>query len=331
MIQIALPYLLFTGDTPYVKTALGVRDWRPDACVAQYRFPSNPVDLGLPEMGFAEAYEAGARTVLLGGAPPGGGLPPHWLGPLCDALRAGLDIASGLHDRLTGYAELRELAEELGRNLWDIRAVDRTFEIGQFEPRPGKRLLTVGTDCVVGKKYTALAIDRELKARGVASDFRATGQTGILIAGEGIPIDSVVADFISAAAAELSPAAPEDHWDVVEGQGSLFHPAYAGVTMGLIHGSQPDALVLCTDPTRDRIAAFETFPQPALDLCVRRYTEAAQLTNPAAKVVGVSMNTSSYSEAEALALFEETSSQLGLPCVDPIRSGVAAIVDALGL
>ncbi|MAP96552.1 MAG: EBNA-1 nuclear protein, partial [Ponticaulis sp.] len=299
MFQIEMPYILFLGDSPYVKTAHGVKDWRPDQCVAQFRFPSNPIDLGLPDMDFSAAYAAGARTVLLGGAPPGGGLPDHWVDSLVEALKTGLDIASGLHDKLNAHPVLSPLARDLNRNLWDIRTVDRSFSIGKFEHRSGKRLLTVGTDCVVGKKYTALALHKEFVARGIDADFRATGQTGILIAGSGIPIDSVVADFISSAAAELSPAAADDHWDVIEGQGSLFHPAYAGVTIGLIHGSQPDAMVLCSNPALERIGAFEAYPQPEIETCLTRYIEAAQLTNPEARMVGISFNTSSFSEYDA--------------------------------
>lgn len=327
MLKIQRPYLIFTGDTEYVKTALGVRDWCPDQCIGQYRYPSNPIDLGLPDMSFAEAYDAGARTVLLGGAPAGGGLPAHWIDDLCSALKAGLDLASGLHDKLCDNPRLSELASRLGRKLWDVRSVNETFKIGQFERRSGKRLLTVGADCVVGKKYTALALQREFAGRATPSTFRATGQTGILIAGEGTPIDAVIADFISSAAADLSPPAAADHWDIIEGQGSLFHPAYAGVTLGLIHGSQPDAMVLCADPTRTVIAAFEHYPQPSLPECIRRYTEAAQLTNPDTRFVGISLNTSSYSKGEAEALLAATSDALGLPCVDPIRTGVAAIAD----
>ena len=327
MMKIATPYLLFVGDSPYIKTGLGVRDWRPELCVGQFRYASSTVSLELPDMSFAEAVTAGARTVLLSGAPPGGGLPEHWVDDLCIALESGLDIASGLHDKLNANPSLKAIAAQHGRKLWDIRTVDRTFSIGQFERRSGKRLLTVGADCVVGKKYTALALERAFTARGIDADFRATGQTGILIAGQGIPIDSVVADFISSAAVEISPPATPDHWDVIEGQGSLFHPAYAGVTLGLIHGSQPDALVVCANPALSRIAAFELFPQPTLADCVRRYTEAAQLTNPDARVVGISLNTSGYDAAEAEALLAQTADEFALPCVDPIRTGVDAIVD----
>lgn len=326
---IKTPYLLFLGDAPHAKTAFGVRDWRPDSCLAQYRYPDCPLDLGLPEMDFAEAHEAGARTVLLGSAPAGGALPDHWVADLLRALEAGLDLASGLHSRLNDHPTLAPAATRLGRTLWDVRHPSRTFTIDGFEKRPGKRLLTVGADCAVGKKYTALAIEKEMRARGMAADFRATGQTGILIAGGGVAIDAVVADFIAAAAASLSPAADPDHWDVVEGQGSLFHPAYSGVTLGLLHGTQPDAMVLCADPTRTTLGDFDSYPQPDLAECVRIYGEMARLTNKAARVVGVSLNTSKLGAVEAAALLAATGDRLGLPCIDPIRIGVAPIVDML--
>ncbi|MCG8506080.1 MAG: DUF1611 domain-containing protein [Sphingomonadales bacterium] len=328
---IRTPYLLFLGDAPHAKTAQGVLDWQPELCLAQSRYPSCRLDLGLPEMGFAEAAAAGARSVLIGSAPAGGRMPPAWITDMRRALEAGLDIASGLHERLNDHPDLKPLADRLGRTLWDVRRPNREFSIGAFERRSGKRLLTVGADCAVGKKYTALAIEREMRARGMDAGFRATGQTGILIAGDGIAIDAVVADFIAAAAAELSPAADANHWDVIEGQGSLFHPAYAGVTLGLVHGSQPDAMVLCADPTRPRLGAgdFDLYPQPDLGDCVRRYTEAARLTNAEARVIAVSLNTSKLDESAARTLLNETEARLGLPCVDPIRTGVGPVVDLL--
>ena len=170
---------------------------------------------------------------------------------------------------------------------------------GTGKKRSGRRVLTVGTDCAVGKKYTALAIEKEMRARGVDADFRATGQTGIFISGRGIAVDSVVSDFVSGAAEWLSPAAAPQHWDVIEGQGSLFHPAYAGVTLGLIHGSQPDALVLCHDLARTGIADYEGYAIPSYEACFEAYLAAARLTNPAARFAGVSLNTSSLDEAAA--------------------------------
>ncbi|ODU21614.1 MAG: EBNA-1 nuclear protein [Sphingomonas sp. SCN 67-18] len=328
---IAQPYLLFLADAPHAKTAFGVRHWRPEACAAQFRYPGSALDLALPEMTPAQAAAAGVRTLLIGAAPAGGMLPERWIADLVAALRAGMDIASGLHARLTDVPELVAEAKAAGRRLHDVRHPTESFTIGGFERRPGKRLITVGADCAVGKMYTALAIERELRARAVAADFRATGQTGILIVGSGISVDAVISDFVAAAAASLSPAAAPDHWDVVEGQGSLFHPAYAGVTLGLLHGSQPDAMVLCADPSRTTLGDFDAYPQPDLAECVTRYTDCARLTNPDARVVGVSLNTSAFSAAAAEALIAQTADRLGLPCVDPVRTGVAAIVDRLDL
>src|SRR3546814_9194767 len=179
------------------------------------------------------------------------------------------------------------------RALHEGRHPTTRFTIGGFERRPGKRLLTIGADCTVGKMYTALAIERELRARSVAADFRATGQTGILIAGSGVAVDAVVSDLVAAAAASLSPAAADDHWDIVEGQGSVFHPSYAGVNLGLLHGSQPDALVLFAAPSRATLGDFDFYPQPDLADCVAHYTARARLTNPAARVVGVKIGRAS--------------------------------------
>lgn len=327
--HITTPYLLFVGDAIHAKTGQGVRDWRPELCVGQMRFPTSLLDLNLPEMSFDEAIAAGAKAVLIGAAPAGGALPDSWIGSLIEAMDKGMDLASGLHTRLNAVPALVEAAGRLGRTMFDVRHPTETFTIGGYAPRTGKRLLTVGTDCAVGKMYTALSIEREMIKRGWSADFRATGQTGILIAGSGISVDAVISDFVSAAAAALSPDAAPDHWDVIEGQGGLYHPAYGGVTMGLVQGSQPDAMVLCSDPTREHLSDFPLYSRPALEDCIRLYTEVARLTNPAARVTGISFNTSKMVEAEALVLIAETAQKLGLPCVDPFRTGVAPLVDAL--
>lgn len=329
--DIPTPYLLFLGDAPHAKTARGVRDWRPELCVGQLRYPGSALDMDVPDMTVTDAVAAGARTLLIGAAPAGGMLPGRWVGDLVAALHAGLDLASGLHAQLADVPEIAATARDLGRQLYDVRHPTHSFTIGAFERRSGKRLITVGTDCAVGKMYTTLAIEKEMRARGYKADFRATGQTGILIVGGGVAVDAVVSDFVAAAAAELSPAAEGDHWDLVEGQGSLFHPAYAGVTLGLLHGSQPDAIVLCSDPSRTALGDFELYPQPSYAECIETYTRAARLTNPDARVIGISLNTSSFTEAEALALIARAEEEHGLPCVDPVRTGVAAIVDAMGL
>jgi uncharacterized NAD-dependent epimerase/dehydratase family protein len=191
-------------------------------------------------------------------------------------------------------------------------------------------LLTVGTDCAVGKKYTALALEKELRARGVKADFRATGQTGIFISGRGVAIDSVIADFISGAAEWLSPENTPDHWDVVEGQGSLFHPSYAGVTLGLVHGTQPDAMVICHDARRSTLMGYVDFPIADFATCADTYLAAARLTNPRARVVGISLNTSHIADdRDARKLLEATTRETSLPCCDPIRFGVGEIIDNL--
>lgn len=326
------PSLLFLADVDRVsaKTALGVAYWRPEACVGQLRLQGCEVDLGLPDMTPSAARAAGARSLLIGVANAGGFMPPHWEAVLIEALEAGLDLISGLHTRLASLPSVREAAERLGRRLLEAREPDPRFNVvGEGVKRGGQRLLTVGTDCAVGKMYAALAIARELKARGVSADFRATGQTGIFIAGSGAPIDAIVSDFVAGAAEVLSPAASEDHWDIIEGQGSLFHPAYAGVSLGLLHGSQPDALVVCHDATRTAIDGLEAFPTPSLAEAIELNLRLARLTNPAVRVAGVCINTSRLSTEAAARSLAETAAALGVPCCDPVRTGVSTIVDTL--
>lgn len=197
---------------------------------------------------------------MIGTAAPGGQLPPAWIARLVEAMDAGLDIAGGLHISLGSIPSLAGAASRTGRKLHDVRLSKQAFPIATGKPRGGHRLLTVGTDCAVGKKYAALAIHRQLARRGVPADFRATGQTGVLIDGRGFAVDAVVSDFVAGAVEALCPAAPADHWDVVEGQGSLAHPAYAGVTLGLLHGAQPDTFVVCHEPGRNELLAFPGFP-----------------------------------------------------------------------
>ena len=251
--QIQHPYLLFLGDAPdqlAAKTAQGISQWRSDWCLGQLRLAGCKADLGLPEMTIGDAAAQGARTLVVGVANRGGVISEAWLPALLEALDRGLDLASGLHRRLGDVPALAERARERGRRIFDVRHPRRDFAVGTGARRPGKRLLAVGTDCSIGKMYTTLALEKEMHARGIKADFRATGQTGIFIAGSGVSIDAVVADFISGAVEWLAPANDPDHWDLVEGQGSLFHPSYAGVSLGLLHGAQPTALVVCHEPNR---------------------------------------------------------------------------------
>lgn len=329
--QIARPYLLFLGDVPdalAAKTALGVVDWRRDWCVGQTRLPGCMADTGLPEMTIAEGAAAGARTFVVGAVNAGGILPAHWVASIVAAIEAGMDVASGLHMRLGDDPEIRAAAERHGRHLFDVRHTTERFATGKGTKRPGLRLLTVGTDCSVGKKYTALALEAEMRARGLDADFRATGQTGILISGRGVALDAVVADFIAGAAEWLSPAAAPSHWDVVEGQGSLFHPSFAGVTLGLLHGAQPDAFVVCHEPTRTRMRGVQ-HPLPTIGAVIDHTIACGRLTNPAIRCIGIAVNTAALGEEDAKALLVATGEEYGLPACDPVRFGVAAIVDRL--
>jgi uncharacterized NAD-dependent epimerase/dehydratase family protein len=326
------PYLLLIGDMENpanAKTAFGLRDWVPEACLGQLRFHERAVDLGLPEMKPREAFSQGARTLVIGITPPGGQLPVGWQATVIEALDAGLDLASGLHQRLSDIPVIAGRAARLGRHIHDVRHCDARFQVGTGMRRPGRRLLTVGTDCAVGKKYAALAIAKAMAARGHRVDFRATGQTGILISGRGVAVDAVVADFLSGAAEALSPANTPDHWDIIEGQGSLFHPAYAAVTLGLVHGSQPDALVLCHDLARKALNGFAHIPVVPLERAMERFIAAAQLTSPKVRFVGLALNTSSLSAGAAEEALSMTAERIGLPCVDPIRTGVEPIVTVL--
>ena len=330
--RIKAPYILFLGaeqDLTSVKTATGVYHWRPENCQAQLRLPGCKVDLGLPEVAVTNLAQFKGHTLIIGVAPEGGIVKDNWLSVLKEALRAGLDIASGLHTPLSQIPSLAQCAHDHGCQLHDVRVPDQSYDVGTGISRSGKRLLTVGTDCAVGKMFTALAIEQAMNHRGMSTKFRATGQTGILITGEGVPLDAVVADFISGAIESLSPAFASDHWDIIEGQGSLFHPAYAGVTLGLVHGSQPDAMVLCHDASLLHMDGLPEYPIPEFETCLETYLTAAKLTNPRAKFVGVSVNTSRLQEKEASSYLENLEKRLALPCCDPIRTGVARILDEL--
>ncbi|WP_408589850.1 DUF1611 domain-containing protein [Novosphingobium sp.] len=333
VIQLPQPYLLFLGDAvdpAYAKTALGLRDWAGDQCVGELSLPQATVTTGLPKLSAKAAYDAGARGLVIGIASVGGQIRPNWVPALVEALEAGLDVISGMHSSYLDVPELVAAIERTGRRFIEVRRPPADIPIGNGQKRSGKRLLTVGTDCALGKKYTALAIARAFAARGVDSDFRATGQTGIMIAGSGIPIDSIVCDFTAGAAEILSPAAPDDHWDVVEGQGSLFHPSYAGVSLGLLHGSQPDVLVVCHEAGRTAMAGVPGYVTPTLQQTIDLNLLLGSRTNPAIRCAGISLNTAAYSAEEAATIIAETSAALGLPVADPIRGGEAfeRLVDA---
>jgi uncharacterized NAD-dependent epimerase/dehydratase family protein len=326
------PYLLYLGnaaDDLAIKTARGLAHWRPYWCIGQFRGPQCRSSLDLPDLTFAEGRAAGADTLIIGIANPGGVMGADMVADVVAALEAGLNVASGLHQWLEAVPEIAATAARTGRTLFDARRFVYPIPVGNGHRRSGRRLLSVGTDCSVGKMYTTLAIERELRARGIRADFRATGQTGILIAGGGAPIDALVADFISGGAEWVSPARTDGGWDLIEGQGSLFHPSYAGVSLGLLHGSQPDALVLCHEPERPHMRGLPDYPVPDLQVCLEANLQAARLTNPGVIAVGVALNTSRLSSAAAAAACKRMEDTFGLPCEDPITMGVGRIADRL--
>lgn len=324
---------MFLGDAPdqlAAKVADGVAKWRPEWCLGQFRLDGCQADLGLKDMTMEEAAAAGLKTVVIGVANRGGVIPESWKESLLKALDLGMDIASGLHNRLVDIPELKEKADALGRQLFDVRHPSRNFDVAKGSKRPGKRILAVGTDCSVGKMFTALAVEREMKARGMNASFRATGQTGIFIAGDGVSVDAVVADFISGATEWLTPANEADHWDVVEGQGSLFHASFAGVSLGLLHGSQPDALVMCHVAQRDHMRGLPDFPLPSIQECIEVNERMGRMVNPDCRVIGISVNTSMLDDAAADEYLKKLEAETGLPAVDAFRHGAGRLVDALG-
>ncbi len=330
--MIQMPYLLFLGDAAdplAAKVAQGIRDWRPDASVGQFRMVGCNADMKLPDMTIEEAVAAGAKTLVVGVANRGGKISAAWIAVLKEALENGLDLASGLHNLLRDEPELVAAAEKHGRTLHDVRIPSVEYPIANGRTRTGKRCLAIGTDCSVGKMYTGIAMEREMHTRGMKATFRATGQTGILITGDGVPLDAVVADFMAGAVEHITPDNDSDHWDLIEGQGSLFHASYSGVTMALIHGGQPDALILSHEPTRQHMRGLPEYKLPSLEDLRDVGLRMAQIVNPDCKVIGISVNTAAMTEAEALDYLAGVEARMQLPTVDPFRQGAARLVEAL--
>ena len=330
--MIQTPYLLFLGDAPdqlAAKVAQGIKDWRPENAVAQYRMDGCNADLGIADMTLAQARDAGAKTLVIGVANRGGIISAAWKAVLIEAIEMGYDLASGLHNLLNDEPDLVAAAEKHGRTLFDVRIPTVDYPIANGKKRSGKRCLAVGTDCSVGKMYTALAMDKTMRERGMKSTFRATGQTGILITGDGVPLDAVIADFMAGSVEYLTPDNDDDHWDLIEGQGSLFHVSYSGVTMALVHGGQPDALILCHEPTRPHMRGLPDYTPPSLEQVRDVALTLARVGNPACQVVGVSVNTQHMSDADARAYLAQVESDMGLPATDPFRYGADKLVDAL--
>jgi len=274
-------------------------------------------------------------AMLIGIAPAGGRLPESWRPTLRTAINAGLDIVSGLHFYLADDNEMAFMAAEKGIRLFDLRRPPEDLPVSTGKARLVDPLvvLTVGTDCNIGKMTAGLQIRSALAEKGTRVGFAATGQTGILIEGWGIAVDAVVADFIGGAAERLVlQAAPGNDVVLVEGQGSLVHPAYSGVTLGLLHGSMPDAMILCHQPSRKAVfgasGAFEWVTLPTLTEAIRIY-EGALAPLRESRVIGVALNTYDLSDEEARAAVEQAEAETGLPATDPVRFGGAKLADAI--
>lgn len=329
-VQLKPPYLVFIGDidnTTYAKTGLGLIQWCPQQVAGQLRFAGNGLDLGVPDMSLQQALAAGVKSLVIGVAPVGGSVDERWRKVLAEAASLGLNIISGLHTPLEAMPTVAAAAADSGAQLLNVRVPPESLPIANGQKRSGRRVLMVGTDCAVGKKYTALALTQSLNRLGMKATFRATGQTGIMIAGTGLPIDAVVSDFVAGAAELVSPSNDPDHWDVIEGQGSLFHPAYAGVSLGLLHGSQPDAIVLCHDATRTAIDACRQIPIPDIQDCIDLNLRCGALTNPNIRCVGLSVNTSGLPDGDRIRYLQKLAIDTDLPCVDSLFIGCDAIAE----
>ena len=332
MLKLKKPYVLFLGDVEddlAAKVAHGIADWRPNNCVGQIKLPGCKASTTLPTLTLESAIENGAKTLIMGVVNRGGGISRSWYDTLIKAAKLGLDIASGLHQLLSSVPHLSDIAAKNGVMLYEARIPSCPNIIATAEPRSGKRLLTVGTDCSVGKMYTALAIEKAFKERGIAVDFRATGQTGILIDGSGVPIDAVTADFMSGAIEQLCPANDSDHWDIIEGQGSLFHPSFAGVSLGLLHGAQASDLILCHEPTRTHMRGLPNMPLPLIKDCINANLRAARLVNPNVRFAGIAINSVALNEKDTSRITEELTQEFDLLTFDPIKHGVDALLEIL--
>ena len=323
-----------SGDAHYGKTMRGVVAYSPhptvaivDSARAGETYEQIPI-VGSVEEGLAQ----GPDTALVGVATQGGRFPPAWRALLKESIAAGLDVENGLHEFLSDDREISELAIEHGVELRDLRKPPPGLSVptGENLRVQAKIVLTVGSDCAIGKKTVAIELDRAARARGLKSVFVPTGQTGIAIAGWGIAVDAVVADFLAGAAEWLVVEGARRGGEVlfVEGQGALVHPAYSGVTMGLLHGSAPHALVLCHRAGADVVEGYPDHPLPSLMELVELHERVSLPLRPA-KVAGIALNTADLSEADARSAAAAAEEETGLPADDPLRFGGASLLDAV--
>jgi uncharacterized NAD-dependent epimerase/dehydratase family protein len=322
-------------DPHYGKTARGVILYGPDPVTAVVDSQNAGAEVeGIPVVATIEegiALDPKPTTAIVGVAVAGGRLPPEWRALLRGALEAGLDLESGMHEFLSEDAELQNLARDHGVEIRDLRKPpgDLSVPTGENLTHGANVVLTVGSDCAIGKKTVAFVLDREARARGLKSVFVPTGQTGIAIAGWGIAVDAVVADFLAGAAEKLVvEGAKRGELLFVEGQGSIVHPQYSGVTLGLYHGSAPHLLVLCHLAGATEIDGCPGHPIPRLAELVELHERLALPARPA-RVAAIALNTHTLSEDEAEQAIAEAREETGLPADDPVRFGPGYVLEAV--
>jgi D-glutamate N-acetyltransferase len=329
----------------YGKTATGVIRYGKDTVVAVIDSTKAGQDVsqalgasigtGIPVVrDIHEALNYQPDSLLIGIAPIGGALPEAWRWQLLTAINAGLDIISGLHFFISDDEELGTAAKKRGVTIWDVRRPPDNNRVAQFIPhRPGSHtILVVGSDCAVGKMTVALELDREASNRGLNSAFVATGQTGIVISGTGLPVDRIISDFIAGMVEQMILDFTNEHdWVFVEGQGALNHPGYSPVTLGLIHGSMPDAMIFCHKPGTTEIEGYHHCLLPSLNRMIQLNEDTVSWVRPErpCKVVGLALMTLHLSEQEARDAVKQAEDETGLPATDVLRFGAGILMDAL--
>jgi uncharacterized NAD-dependent epimerase/dehydratase family protein len=323
-----------SGDPHYGKTARGVIHYSPNPVVAMLDSTrAGETYRGVPIVATVnDALCFNPTTAIVGVATQGGRFPPEWRQLLRSCISKGLDVENGLHEFLADDPELSELARRHKVELRDLRRppADLNVPTGENLRVPAKIVLTVGSDCAIGKKTVAVELDLEARRRGLASVFVPTGQTGIAIAGWGIAVDAVVADFLAGAAERLvvEGAARGGELLIVEGQGSIVHPAYSGVTLGLVHGAAPHTFVLCHKANATVVEGYPDHPLPPLAEIVELYERASLPLRPA-RVGAIALNTADLDDEQARAAVAGVQAETGLPTDDPVRFGAGPLLDAV--
>lgn len=330
MLSLAKPYLLYVGNAKNysdAKTASAIFTWSKDDAKGYYALDNAKVKFDLPIITPENAVDTGIKSLVIGFANSGGYLIEEDKKVIVRALKNGLNIISGMHVRLETYPEILAAKESSQKEIFNVRFFDGTLSTGTGEKRLGKRVLTVGTDCNVGKMFATLALANQCSQRSIANKFVATGQTGIIIAGNGIAIDAVVSDFVAGASELLSPSIKDNFYYFIEGQGSLHHPSFAGVSLGLLHGSQPDYLILCHDPYRNKMRHAD-YPISSIKETMELNLKHAKLTNQNAEFKGIILNLSKApSLAEKNKVINEYENKYKLPVADIFFKSVDNILD----